>query len=68
MGLGTAGGNTFHLLSLTMLPAIVAFPLVQGSVVLAIWVLSLFVYHDKVTVPGIISLIAGIAGIVMLSI
>ena len=68
VGLGTAGGNTFHLLSLTMLPAIVAFPLVQGSVVLAIWVLSLFVYHDKVTVPGIISLIAGIAGIVMLSV
>ena len=51
-----------------MLPAIVAFPLVQGSVGLAIWVLSLFVYHDQVTVPGIIAQIAGIAGIVMLSI
>lgn len=68
VGLGTAGGNTFHMLTLTVLPAIVAFPLVQGSVVLALWVLSLFIYHDKVTAPGVISLIAGIAGIVMLSI
>ncbi|HIU47289.1 MAG TPA: hypothetical protein IAC59_08550 [Candidatus Fimadaptatus faecigallinarum] len=68
VGFGTAGGNTFQLMSLAMLPAIVAFPLVQGSVVLALWVLSLIVYRDKVTLPGILSLVAGIAGIVMLSI
>ena len=68
MGLGTAGGNTFQLISLTLLPAVVAFPLVQGSVVLSLWVLSLIVYRDKVTVPGLISLASGIAGIVLLSI
>ena len=68
VGLGTAGGNTFQLISLTLLPAVVAFPLVQGSVVLSLWVLSLIVYRDKVTVPGLISLASGIAGIVLLSI
>ncbi len=67
VGLGTAGGNTFQLLALTQLPAIVAFPLVQGSVVLSLWVLSLIIYRDKVTLAGVLSLIAGIAGIIMLS-
>ena len=52
VGFGTAGGNTFQLMSLVMLPAIVAFPLVQGSVVLALWVLSLIMYRDKVTLPA----------------
>ena len=68
VGLGTAGGNTFQMLSLTLLPAIVGFPLVQGCVVLSLWVLSLIIYHDKVTASGIIALICGIAGIIMLSI
>lgn len=68
VGLGTAGGNTFQLISLTLLQAIVAFPLVQGSVVLSLWVLSLILYHDKVTLPGILSLVTGIAGIILLSI
>lgn len=68
VGLGTAGGNTFQLMSLTLLPAIVAFPLVQGSVVLALWALSLVVYKDKVTPMGLAALAAGIAGIVMLSV
>ena len=68
VGLGTAGGNTFQMLSLTLLPAIVGFPLVQGCVVLSLWLLSLIIYHDKATVSGIIALICGIAGIIMLSI
>ncbi len=68
VGLGTAGGNVFQLLSLELLPAIVSFPLVQGSVVLSLWLLSILVYRDKVTLPGLLSLAAGIAGIIMLSV
>lgn len=68
VGLGTAGGNAFNMLALTVLPAIVTFPLIQGSVVVSIWALSVFIYHDKVNLPGVLSLIAGIAGIVLLSI
>ena len=67
MGWGTVGGNMFNVLALTVLPAVVAFPLVQGTVILSVMVGSMVLYKEKLSKWGILALVLGIAGIIFLS-
>lgn len=67
IGLGTAGGNAYTILALTVLPSVVMFPLQQGGVVLAMWMIGVLIYREKVTRRGLAMLISGLAGIVLLN-
>ncbi len=67
MGWGTVGGNMFNVLALTVLPAVAAFPLVQGSVILSVMVGSMVLYKEKLGKLGFLALILGIGGIVLLN-
>lgn len=67
IGVGTAGGNAYTILALTALPSVVMFPLQQGSVVLAMWILGVLLYREKITRRGLIMLVSGIAGIALLN-
>jgi drug/metabolite transporter (DMT)-like permease len=67
MGLGTVGGNLFNTLALTVLPASVSFPLVQGTVIVVLLVGSAFLYKERLNKAGYLSVALGLAGIVLLS-
>lgn len=68
VGLGTAANNGFAQLLMPLVDAVILFPLIQGSTVLILWLVSIIVYKDKVTLTGTLALILGIAGIILLSI
>lgn len=68
IGLGTAGGNSLTVLALTALPSVVLFPVRQGGLILLMWLLGLLVYGEKPDRRGILTLVLGLAGIVLLSI
>lgn len=67
MGLGTGGGNLLNTLALTVLPASVSFPLVQGTVIVSLLVGSAFIYKERLNKMGYLSVALGLAGIVLLS-
>ena len=67
IGLGTAGGNCFSIMALTVLPGIVLFPLRQGGLVLLMWVIGAVLYREKVKRTGWLMLALGLAGLVLLN-
>ena len=67
MGLGTVGGNLLNTLALTVLPASVSFPLVQGTVIVALLLGSALLYKERLNRAGYLSVALGLAGIVLLS-
>ncbi len=67
VGLGTAGGNTFAIAVLTRLPAIVAFPLRQGLLVLIVWLAGRLFYRDPAGRYDWPILVLGLAGIVLMN-
>lgn len=67
IGVGTAGGNAYTILALTVLPSVVMFPLQQGGVVLLMWLIGVVLYREKVTKRGLAMLVSGLAGIVLLN-
>jgi len=67
IGVGTAGGNAYTILALTVLPSVVMFPLQQGGVVLLMWLIGVVLYRERVTRRGLMLLISGLAGIVLLN-
>ena len=66
--LGTAGGNTFAISVLTALPAIVAFPLRQGLLVLIVWLVGRLIYRDPAGRYDWPILILGLAGIILMNV
>ncbi len=68
IGMGTVGGSIFLLASLAKLPAIVSYPVVQGGVILLLWLVSLLFYREKIRVVDFFKLGLGLSGIVLLSI
>ena len=68
VGLGTAGGNTFAISVLTALPAIVAFPLRQGLLVLIVWLVGRLIYRDPAGRYDWPILILGLAGIILMNV
>ncbi|MBQ8507277.1 MAG: hypothetical protein IJ466_07620 [Clostridia bacterium] len=67
IGVGTAGGNCFTILSLTLLPGVVFFPLRQGALVLVMWLLGILLYKEKVNRRGLIMLASGLVGLILLN-
>lgn len=67
IGVSTAGGNCFTILSLTVLPGIVFFPLRQGALVLVMWVLGILIYREKVNRRGLAMLFSGLLGLILLN-
>lgn len=67
IGVGTAGGNAYTILALTLLPGVVMFPFQQGGVVLLMWLIGVAVYREKITPRGLAMLISGLSGIVLLN-
>ena len=67
IGVGTAGGNCFTILSLTMLPGVVFFPLRQGALVLLMWLLGILLYKEKVNRRGLVMLASGLIGLILLN-
>ncbi len=68
MGAGSAAGNYFVLSSLAYVPAIIAYPVVLGGMVLLNWAASLIIYRERTNLQGVITMMIGLAGIVLLSI
>lgn len=66
VGLGTVGGNAFTMTGLALVPAIVAFPLSQGLVILLLNASSMVIYRERMTLSGAVSMVLGILGIVLL--
>ena len=67
IGVGTAGGNCFSILALGQLPGIVLFPLRQGGLVLAMWLVGILLYREKVTRRGLLMLIVGLLGLILIN-
>ena len=67
VGLGTAGGNALAIVVLEHLPAVVAFPVRQGVLVLMMWAAGRLIYHDKPGKWDALILISGLAGIVLMN-
>ena len=67
IGLGTAGGNCFTILSLTVLPSVIFYPLQQGALVLLMWLLGILIYREKASLLGKLMLAVGLAGLVLLN-
>lgn len=68
IGAGTAGGNSFSILALTGLPALVFFPLRQGGLVLVMWLAGILIYREKLTKRGLIMLAVGLLGLILINI
>lgn len=68
VGLGTAGGNLYSILALTVIPGIVMFPLRQGLLVLLMWALGILLYREQVGRRGWLILLSGLAGLILVSI
>jgi len=67
IGVGTAGGNTFTIMALTLLDSIILFPLRQGGLVLLMWLLGLVIYREKITRSHLVMLAFGLAGLILLN-
>lgn len=68
IGAGTAGGNCLSILALTALPAVVMFPIRQGLLVLMMWLAGIVLYHEKMSLRGLVILVTGLAGMMLLNI
>ncbi len=68
LGAGTLAGNASVMLALHTIPAVVAFPSIIGGLVALTWVVSLVLYREPFRVRGLVSLLVGLAGIVLLSV
>lgn len=67
VGVTTVVANLFMLRSLDYIPSVVAYPVMQGSLVALIALCSLFLYKEKFTAKTFVSLLMSIAGIVLLN-
>lgn len=67
VGIGTAGGNAMAIVVLEHLPAVVAFPLRQGTLVLMMWAAGRLIYHDEPGKWDALILISGLLGIVLMN-
>ena len=63
----TVAANLFMLRSLGYIPSVVAYPVMQGSLVALIALCSLILYREKLTPKTLVSLLMSIAGIVLLN-
>ncbi len=68
LGAGTLAGNAAVMMALRTIPAVVAFPSITGALVALTWVVSLVLYREPFRVRGLVSLLVGLAGIVLLSV
>ena len=67
VGVTTVVANLFMLRSLGYIPSVVAYPVMQGSLVSLIALCSLILYREKLTPKTLVSLLVSIAGIVLLN-
>ena len=67
VGVTTVAANLFMLRSLGYIPSVVAYPVMQGSLVALIALCSLILYSEKLTPKTLVSLLMSIAGIVLLN-
>ena len=67
VGVTTVVANLFMLRSLNHIPSVVAYPVMQGSLVALIALCSLVIYREKLTPRTLVSLLVSIAGIVLLN-
>lgn len=67
VGVTTVVANLFMLRSLNDIPSVVAYPVMQGSLVALIALCSLLLYREKLTPRTLASLLVSIAGIVLLN-
>lgn len=68
LGISTLVGNAAVMLALRATPAVVAFPIITGSLVLLTWIVSVAVYREPLRLKGLVSLLVGLTGIVLLSV
>ena len=67
VGVTTVVANLFMLRSLNYIPSVVAYPVMQGSLVALIALCSLLLYRERLTPRTLFSLLVSIAGIVLLN-
>lgn len=68
LGISTLAGNAAVMLALRVTPAVVAFPIITGALVLVTWGISVAVYREPLRPKGLALLLIGLAGIVLLSV
>ena len=65
-GASTAGGNVMLMTAMIYVPVVILSPLVQGSIIMLVWVVSVVFYREKVTWNGLAMIALGMLGVALL--